>query len=638
MDELKKLFSLKMRASHQGNHISGAERIILESDVQSFAVTMLERALRHSKGKPDFINLKLESVERTQIQYFDALPVSTWEASTPEDGLKIMCDQLRLLDASEPEKIIRELIEMPPMRGAALLNIDTFERMEPDKTRGVRVTYMDDELGAAKSRSNSKCHYAEAIVLASKVANAPHIVAELCISDDPDYVTGYFASKKNGYVRITCLKEPGCPRGGRIFLFRGTSSDAEETIAFLERQPVFIRNVQQLNWPTRLNPWQRLEEELIGLKNANLYRTTSVIESAQSRRVIRNGQEYLLFASNDYLDLAVEPSIKEATHRAVEKYGTGSGGSRLTTGTLPLHEELERELASFKETESAILFNSGYMANVGTISSLAKEGNVIFSDSLNHASIIDGCRLSRAKTIVYRHGDMSDLEVKIVANPCDSGLIVSDAVFSMDGDVVDLPALVTIAARYGLFSMIDEAHSTGVLGATGRGVIEHFGNKYKPDVIMGTLSKSLGSLGGFVCGRRLLTDYLQNVSRAYIFSTSLTPGDIASATAAIRYLLADPSRTHRLQRNIVDFNTALRERGILTRPSVSAIMPIPVGDELRALAASKALLDRGFIIPAIRYPTVARGSARLRVALMASHTKAELVALADALAEVLRFV
>ena len=287
-----------------------------------------------------------------------------------------------------------------------------------------------------------------------------------------------------------------------------------------------------------------------------------------------------------------------------------------------------------RNTNTAWLGTTGYMANVGTISALVGKGDAVFSDALNHASIIDGCRLSRADVFVYRHGDMDDLVRQLdAAGPRRRKLVVSDAVFSMDGDLLDLPAFLEVCRRAGAVSMIDEAHATGVLGATGRGLTEHFG--CKPDIILGTLSKALGSEGGFVCASRTACDYLRNKSRSFIFSTAPGPGAMAAADTALSVLEAEPGRASALRAKAARFAAALNEAGVACATQ-SAIVPIPVGDERTACAVSAALEREGVLIPAIRYPTVARGAARLRAAVDIGKSDADLRRAAALLSAALR--
>lgn len=384
--------------------------------------------------------------------------------------------------------------------------------------------------------------------------------------------------------------------------------------------------------------WQWLEAELQSLRERNLYRTFKVLEGAQSAHVSWQGRQMLMLASNAYLDMCNDPEVKNFAAQVLLSYGAGSGGSRLTTGTCDLHVRLEENLARFKEREAAIVFNTGFAANSGIIPALCPSADdVIFSDELNHASIIDGCRQSPAQTIIYRHNDMDDLAQKIQAVSFSGhGLIVSDAVFSMDGDIVNLPELLRLAEQHNLLTMLDEAHATGVIGATGHGVEEHFGLPGRVDVLMGTMSKALGAEGGYVCGSQQLIDYLRNKTRSYIFSTSLGPATMAAALRALQIIEAEPQRVALLQANVRWFCQCLREQGLGERVpagAATAIIPIHIGDEAQAVQVSERLLAAGYFISAIRYPTVKRGQAILRAALMSSHTEAELAQAAQAIAE-----
>lgn len=393
----------------------------------------------------------------------------------------------------------------------------------------------------------------------------------------------------------------------------------------------------------RADKWQWLEAELQRLRQHNLYRTLKVLQGAQSSHVNWQGRDMLMLASNAYLDLCNDAEVKNFAAQCVLKYGVGSGGSRLTTGTGDLHVQLEAALARFKGREAAIVFNTGFAANSGVIPALcATADDVIFSDELNHASIIDGCRQSPAQTVVYRHNDMADLEKKILAaNVRGHGLIVSDAVFSMDGDIVNLPGLVQLAEKYNLLAMLDEAHATGVIGQTGHGVEEHYNLPGRVDILMGTMSKALGAEGGYVCGSQKLIDYLRNKTRSYIFSTSLAPGTMAAALAALRLIEREPQRVRSLQENVHWFCRCLRQQGLGDRipaQNDTAIIPIHIGDEAHAVSVSERLLAEGYFISAIRYPTVKRGQAILRAALMSSHTRQELAQAAAAIARAIAAV
>ena len=384
-----------------------------------------------------------------------------------------------------------------------------------------------------------------------------------------------------------------------------------------------------------MNKFKFMEQELERLKSAGLYRKTRAFTSPQSRRVKLDGRELLMLSSNSYLDLCHHPEVIAFVQKTAEEYGTGTGGARLTTGTSDLSEKLEQALADYKHSEAALVFNTGYMTNVGTISAVCNKDWVIFSDQLNHASIIDGCRLSKAKIIVYRHNDMEDLERKIRENRPKKGLIVSDGVFSMDGDIVDLPRLTALADRYGLLSMIDEAHATGVIGKTGRGTAEYYRMEKGADITLGTLSKAVGSEGGFVCGERVLIDYLKNKARSFIFSTAISPVAVASSLKAGELMTEDCSRTEQLRENVRFFCGKLSENGIEAH-SETAIVPIVIGGEKQAMKAAERLFDQGYFVSAIRYPTVEKGAARLRITLMATHTKEELEDAACAVAQAVK--
>jgi len=378
----------------------------------------------------------------------------------------------------------------------------------------------------------------------------------------------------------------------------------------------------------------------------NTYRSMRLMETPESSHVkirMPNGasQEQILLASNSYLDLANVDELKQAMAQAVLEWGTGSGGARLTTGNKTPHQELEEFIAKFKGEESAITFNTGYMANVGTISALCGKNDFIFSDELNHASIIDGIRLSRAKCYVYKHNDMADLErvIKEAAATLDArpfrGLIVTDAVFSMDGDLANLPELLRIAKENDCLLMIDEAHATGVLGKTGRGLAEHYGCAHA-DVTVGTLSKAVAAEGGFVAGKQQLIDFLRNKARSFIFTTAMAPAVAAAACNNLHYIDAHPERVQNLRDNVKFFCEALQREGVNVELSPSAIVPIVIGDEARALEISAKLQNAGILIPAIRYPTVAKGQARLRASLMATHTREQLQTAATVMADVIR--
>jgi len=370
--------------------------------------------------------------------------------------------------------------------------------------------------------------------------------------------------------------------------------------------------------------WQRIEEELRRIQERGLLREFRYLESAQMPRVKIRGKDVLLLSSNNYLGLCNDERLKSAAKEAVDRYGVGSGGSRLTTGSYDLHRRLEQSIADFKKTEAAMVFNTGYMANVGVVSAIAGRDWTIFSDSLNHASIIDGCRLSGAKTVVYKHADPEDLEQKILENRLEPGLVVTDGVFSMDGDIAPVPELAEIAHRFGLLLMVDDAHATGVLGKQGGGTSEYFGLQAAVDVQMGTLSKSLAGEGGFVAGRKLLIDYLKNKARSFIFSTAVSPQMVAVSLRAIEIMRQDASARETLLENAGWFRQALRQAGFQVSEGITPIIPVIIGDALKTLQFSLKLLEEGIQISAMRPPAVAVGTSRLRITLMATHTRNDL--------------
>lgn len=623
------LYSVKMRASESGTHISGAERIVPSSAAPRTAAALVTRALTHSKGMPDFINVKLE--RPSSIVRLKSLPVTTHATRTPEEGMTLAAELLAKDGIGRVAEIMAKFAETYALRGAMLLDADTLERLDPNPERGVRATCMDDADSTLKGVPSAKNHFAEAIVLATKVQNAPGIIAEICVSDDPDYTTGYVATRSLGYHRITNIKERGSPLGGRIFLYRGPRSNVTETIRFLEQQAVLVEDVPAISADATTDKFASIAEERSIRAERGLLRSCRTLDAPTGPTTRIDGRDVVVLSSNDYLDLANDPAVVSAAANAARQWGAGSGGSRLTTGTQPPHVALEEHLARFKGTESALVFPTGYMANVGVISALARKGDVILSDELNHASIIDGCRLSGADVVIYAHNALSDLERKI--SSCRGyrrRVAVSDAVFSMDGDMLDLPRFIDICRRHDAFSVIDEAHATGVIGATGHGLSEHFSCPH-PDVIVGTLSKALGSTGGFVCASRMMVEHFINSARSFIFSTASGAPAMAAADAALTVIESQPERVAALRENVRFFKSELARHGIEAHTD-SAIVPIRIGDERLALQAADELLKRGFLIPAIRYPTVKRGEARLRVAIMSSHGKDDLARAAESIA------
>lgn len=378
---------------------------------------------------------------------------------------------------------------------------------------------------------------------------------------------------------------------------------------------------------------QFLADFLEQTKNSQLYRQTVSFNPVNPCEVEQNSQHYLLLASNNYLGLTHHPSVQAAAIEAINLYGTGAGGARLTTGSHPLFTQLEQELAKFKETEAALVFNTGYMANVGVISALADKCDVIFSDELNHASIIDGCRLARAHVVVYRHADMKHLSELLATTSCQGKrLIVTDGVFSMDGDIAPLDKIVDLAEQYSAIVIVDDAHATGVIGPNGKGTAAYFGLKDRVQVQVGTLSKALGSEGGFVAGSTDLINYLRNRSRSFIFSTALAPATIAAALAALRELAAKPELVARLSDNAQYIRSRLKTSGLPVLDGITPIIAIMVGEADQTLRLASELKRQGIIVSAIRPPTVPQGTSRLRLTTIASHDKIQLAAIVDKIA------
>jgi len=379
------------------------------------------------------------------------------------------------------------------------------------------------------------------------------------------------------------------------------------------------------------------QDELEQLRSSGLYRSMRLVQGGQGGRVVVDGQEALLLCSNNYLGLADHPRLKEASMLAAEAYGVGSGAARLVSGNMTLHRLLEERLAAFKGTGAAILFNNGYSANLGIIAAVVGRGDTIYSDRLNHASIIDGAVLSRAKLLRYAHNDMAELRRLLETNQ-GSGrhLIVTDGVFSMDGDIARLEEIATLKNEFGALLMVDDAHGTAVLGERGRGSAELCGVSSAVDIQMGTLGKGLGSFGAYAAGSADLIAYLRNKARSFIFSTSLPPAVLAASLAAIE--LVDSAEgavlRSRLQANTRLFSEALRKSGFDTLGSVTQIVPLLVGEAQQAMHFSRLLLEKGFFVQGIRPPTVPAGSSRLRCTVMATHEPDELREAAAAIATI----
>ncbi len=380
---------------------------------------------------------------------------------------------------------------------------------------------------------------------------------------------------------------------------------------------------------------QFLADELDQMRRQGLFRRLRVLGSPQDTEVIVDGSRVLNLSSNNYLGLTTHPRLKTAMIEATEKWGAGSGAVRTIAGTMTVHEDLERKLAEFKHTEACLVFQSGFTANLGVLQSLVREGDVIISDELNHASIIDGIRLSKAERSIFKHRDMDDLERHLERHREKRvKLVVTDGVFSMDGDIAPLPAIVERAERFGALVMVDDAHASGVLGKNGRGSVNHFGLEGRVDLQMGTLSKAIGVLGGYVAGPQAVRDFLIHRARPFLFSTSHPPGVAAACIAAIEVLLAEPERIDQLWKNTARFKDGLKRLGFETGASETPITPVIVGKGAVAMDFSDRLFKLGVFAQGIGFPTVAEGRARIRTIVTSVHTDAQLDRALEAFASV----
>ena len=378
-----------------------------------------------------------------------------------------------------------------------------------------------------------------------------------------------------------------------------------------------------------------IENEVGKLKRNNLWRSLKSIESLPLGRTKIDGREIILLGSNNYLGLSAHPLVIEAARNALIEFGTGSSGSRLTTGNLNLYMELEEKIANLKQTEAAIVFSSGYLANIGVIPALAVEGDLILSDQLNHASIIDGCRLSKAEQLIYQHSNLNHLEHLLKdTRRYQRRWIVTDGIFSMDGDIAPLPAIYDLACQYGTGLIVDDAHGLGVLGRKGSGTVEYFGLSENQDIIqIGTLSKAVGGLGGYVAGSKNLIDFLINRARSFIFSTGLPPATLAAAATAVDIIPSCVGARQKLLENASKLKNALLQNKFDFLANDTQIIPLIIGSAKRTLHFSEALFERGVYAPAIRPPTVPKGTSRLRISVIATHTDDDIQRVIQALIE-----
>lgn len=381
-----------------------------------------------------------------------------------------------------------------------------------------------------------------------------------------------------------------------------------------------------------------LKRELESLREQSLYNEIRTIEGPQGAWIVVNGKRVLNLCSNNYLGFANNAELREASKKAVDEYGVGPGAVRTIAGTQTVHLELERKLASFKHAEACIVLQGGFVANLAVIPTITGDGDIIFSDELNHASIIDGCRLSKARVVRYAHNDAADLRKKIEENK-DSArrmLVVTDGVFSMDGDIAPLPDIVDVADEYGAIVMVDDAHGEGVLGDSGRGIVNHFKLEGRVDIEVGTLSKAFGVMGGYVTGSQTLIDYLKQRGRPFLFGTGITAADTAAAIAAVDVLTRSDELVRRLWDNARYFQNKLKDAGFDIGGTETPITPVMLGEEKIASAFSRKLFDENIFAQAISYPTVPKGKARIRCMLSAAHEREDLDFAVDAFVRVAR--
>lgn len=629
------------------------------------AKQLTNRALHHPKTQltpaegashqpgPDEIRLTITRVNAEQVIYIPALSIEEVPATCTNEAWSFIVKRLRREETPEPVisracTLARSVLDL---RGAILLDVSSGTRIDPDPERGVRVSNLDaaGRFGGALPGATGKHHLHEAVVLASKVAHHPAILAEICISDDPDYTTGYLATG-GVYYRIPAIKEAGSPQGTRVFLCDcGPQPDAMlgELIDYLENQPVLVADdscsTPPSESPAKNAPMVSLDS-LARQRNADwraagLERTQKVFSTAQLPVSTIDAESRVLLSSSNYLGLAHDPTMIKAAQKALTRFGTGSGGSRLTTGTTVWHTQVKRDFAAFCAMEDAVFFATGYQANLSALQALGRltGGDIeVFSDQLNHASLIDGCRIGRLATTVYPHRDVAALRRALEKSSAAHKLILSDDVFSMDGTLAPLTQLRELADAFGAWLYIDDAHGTGTMGEHGHGTQEHFG--VQADILVATASKALGAEGAAVCTNGELATYLRNHARSYIFSTATSAANCAAVSCALGLIDAQPQRVARLHHNIATVGHLLSAAGFPAPEGgfLTPIVPIHIGDENHALHVAQRLHTAGFHVPAIRYPTVARGEAILRVTVMSTLEVPQLEAFVDELERAVR--
>ncbi|AAS12714.1 MULTISPECIES: glycine C-acetyltransferase [Treponema] len=377
---------------------------------------------------------------------------------------------------------------------------------------------------------------------------------------------------------------------------------------------------------SNIHDMEFLQKKVQELKEQGLYKELVTLEGPSDAECVINGKKVINLSSNNYLGFANHPRLKKAAIEAIEKYGAGAGAVRPIIGNMKIHDDLEKLLAEFKREEAVLAFQSGFNCNAGVIQALTDKGDLIISDQLNHASIIDGTRLSKADKAVFQHSDMADLErvLKEKRNNYNNVLIITDGVFSMDGDIAKLPEIVALAEKYNCLTYVDDAHSSGVLGESGRGTVDHFKLHGRVDVAMGTLSKAIGVVGGYVAGKKVTIDWLKNRGRPFLFSTGLPPAAVGAAIEAVKMLMESTEYTDKLWANAKHFKEGLGKLGYNIGHSETPITPIIIGDEAKTLEFSKKLFENGLFSGPIVFPTVPKGTGRVRCMVTAGHTTEQL--------------
>lgn len=378
-----------------------------------------------------------------------------------------------------------------------------------------------------------------------------------------------------------------------------------------------MSNVHELNF---------IKENIEQLKKDGVYRKLPILETPNKAEVTLNGKKVINLSSNNYLGFANHPRLKNAAIKAIEDYGVGAGAVRTIIGNMGIHENLEKVLSEFKKEDAAFIYQSGFNCNAGTIQAVTGPEDIIISDELNHASIIDGSRLSKAKKVIYKHSDMNSLEsvLKESRDKYKNMLLITDGVFSMDGDIAKLPEIVELAERYEAMTYVDDAHGSGVLGKSGRGTVDHFGLHGRVDFTMGTLSKAIGVIGGYVAGSKTMYEWLSHRARPVLFSTSLPPAAVGAITEAVKMLMESEEYTDKLWENAKYWKSKIGSLGFNTGNSETPITPVIIGDEAKAMEFSRKLLDEGVFVSAIVFPTVPKGTGRVRCMVTAEHTEEQL--------------